>query len=831
MTYRSLSAKITIFIQVCREIWDFAGDGERYNEKVVHSFLPALIARWRATGARHTVTLVLISRVLYDNTERSYAAGPLRPAADGGYYKDFFKVIADAEIIHDWKPTLVRLKQAFTTFQRDILLTHHYHRGEPDGEAPAARLVGRLSYAHDGPILEAINLVLGSSERHFIDRALSLTGASTIIITPSTGVYYVDKHLLRLTTNRVLDHGFGVDLVCLAPRPLHQAPIFSFQGLPPVQRSNDPRACDPLWGGDHRVEDPGERTQYWWEPFWMSSSFWDRQMDLPFRQDRFVARARMHKIQMLGLLAHDVLSSIEIPFMKEPDTFASESSSSSATSVPPTMAEADQFDQDIFDLPKPARPHALSRNSYSSSSSTIIASSFGDRRSAQRASVISTSSMRTIGPIEESPRRDSIELPADTQPSRRPNFLHVDSQTTVKLSTSPSQISIHSVASTRTTSSTSTTNDAGKKAASGLLKPLWFLNPFKPAPAKVDTATITAHASPSSDRSSAPSAALPIPKTSQDTVTPRGSPSMRSSQPVGIRRVKSRGSVTDQWNEDSASVTTQKNRTSPLTASPRESTSFGRRRSLLSGSGILTPVNATQSPPPTNPLRAQGDLPPAQRALARRWQHFGPAPWFKHEMKWKSLVMPGCLPLSMESLPSTQELEKAYGVFSYESFVDPSEVTSFLVRPPKVVGGGTEDARRAFAHAVMHGMAAVRLAQGFQFVLRSEIKQNGKTAQNAISRTESFSTVIGEEEAAPLPRGVASVKGRDIIYLSTSNEIHRISYNGDSIQVRRYVRNMTSLTKFKYECLIWPRLGVGYTEMRTQFDSLALGEYGWNRFV
>jgi hypothetical protein len=829
-TYRSLSAKITLFIQVCRELWDFAGDGERYNEKVVHSFLPVLFSKWRAAGTRHTVTMVLVSRVYYDPDERSYAAGPLRKAADGGYYKDFYKVVADAETISDWRPTLVRLKQAFTAFQRDILLTHHYHRGEKDGEVPAARLVGRLSYAHDGPLLEAINLTLGSAERHFVDRALSITGASTIVVSPGAGVYHVDKHLLRLTTTRVLDHGFGVDLVCLAPRPLHQAPIFMFTGSPPVARSSDPRASDPLWGGDDRPDEPAERTQFWWEPFWMSISYWDRQMDLPFRQDRFVARARMHRIQMLGLLAHDVLSNIEIPYLKEPiDANISETSSGSASSVAPSQYEMEKFDQDTFTLPKPNRPAAASRNSYASSNnSTIMASSFSERRDGHRASMISTSSTRTIGPIEESPRRANVDLPTEEPPRARPAFLHTDSQTTVKLSTSPSQGSIHSVASGRSTSTTSTTKDQGKKVASGLLKPLWFLNPFNKSSAPAEAVTVTAHA-PTSSVTTTPSASLPIPKGPHDAaILSRTSPLSRSPQHMAITQASSRGSPTSRtWEDDSASVTTQRARISPSNASPRESSSW-RRRSLLSGGSVSTLVpSAPTQPPPTNPLRSQTELPPAQHALARRWQHFGPGPWFKHEMKWKSIVMPGCLPLSVESLPSAQELERAYGVFSYESFVDPAEVSSFLVRPPRVVGSTTEDVRRAFAYAVMHGMAAVRLSQGFQFVLRSDVPRQAKP--QTLSRTESFSTSTGEEEFISLPRGVATVRGRDTIHLSMSNEIHRISYSGEAIQVRRYVRKMPPLSKFKYECLIWPRLGVGYTEMRTEFDFRGLGDYGWNR--
>ena len=107
--FRSLSAKVTIFIQVCRELWEFSGDGERYNEKIVHSFLPALFTKWREAGTNHTVTIMLISQVYYDEHEIDYAAGPLRKDDEGHWYKDFYKLITDLEVIHDWKPTLVKL--------------------------------------------------------------------------------------------------------------------------------------------------------------------------------------------------------------------------------------------------------------------------------------------------------------------------------------------------------------------------------------------------------------------------------------------------------------------------------------------------------------------------------------------------------------------------------------------------------------------------------------------------------------------------------------------------------------------------------------------------
>ena len=294
--YRSLSAKVTIFIQVCRELWEFANDGERYNEKIVHSFLPTLFRKWREAGTNHIVTIILISRVFYTQEEIEYAAGPLQHDDEGAWYKDFYKVITDLELVQDWKPTLVSLKTSFWDFQRDILLTHHYHRAKAMSSLDGTNntfdkvpLVGTISFAHDGPILEALNLALNPTETHYVDRSLSLTGVSMILITPGTGHYRVSKRLLRLTTTRMLDQGFSLDLVSLAKPPLHLSPIFSFLGVEPELRPeaegrSGGRSHDPLWGGDD--DSSKEKTLFWWSPFWIAVSFWDVQMDLPFREDR-----------------------------------------------------------------------------------------------------------------------------------------------------------------------------------------------------------------------------------------------------------------------------------------------------------------------------------------------------------------------------------------------------------------------------------------------------------------------------------------------------------------------------------------------------------------
>ncbi|KAF8891283.1 hypothetical protein BD779DRAFT_1514381 [Infundibulicybe gibba] len=830
--YRSLSAKVTIFIQVCRELWEFSGDGERYNEKIVHSFLPALFSRWRDAGTNHTVTIVLISRVFYDESEISYAAGPLRRDEDERSYKDFYKVITDLEVMHEWKPTLVSLKDSFWDFQRDILLTHHYHRASQDsaiGSAEQVRLIGRLSYAHDGPVLEALNLSLNPTETHYIDRSLSLTGATTLMITPGTGYFKVSKSLLRLTTTRMLDQGFGLDLISLAKKPLHQSPIFSFQGFQTESRGDvDNKGIpisDPLWGGDEETARAGQtKTTLWWEPFWISMTFWDKQMDLPFREDRFIARAKMHEIQMLGLLEHDVLSSIEVPFLPERDEpFTTNILENIVDDSKLTKTEVEKFDQDTFTLKTEAKLLSANRNSFVSApngttSSTTYRTLEKRGTGSHRNSVIAS----RIAPIEESPKRIILELPPEGPPDSV-----LSTPTFSGLSSSPSQ-SIRSLRSNRSTSSSlvsSRPRESGSTRSSiaSKLTPSWLFHPFRSGPSEPQTSQVSASASPSRTPVATP---ITPPVTSPIRMPPVSKPTVAQTNPplpMAIKNAPNRSNLSRTFEEEGHMPHRSLARPSPINTPPRDDTTFGKRRSIT----LAPPVSSSPVSPP-NPSQPRNSIPYAQSSLARRWQHMFPQVLYKYDIKWKSIVTPGCLPLTVEHFPTSTELESSYDVFSYDFVIDPGEMRSFLVKPPayKI---DTDGMRRSWALVVMRGMAAVRLAQGFQFVLRPN-KNSGPREERPPKpvRKQSFMT---EDDLTPKPGGAADIlrSTDDPVYLSMTNEIHRISYTGEAIQVRRYVRRMRPTRPFSYECLIWPKLGVGYTELSTTFSSHGLENYGWNR--
>ncbi|KAF8899598.1 hypothetical protein CPB84DRAFT_1681083 [Gymnopilus junonius] len=818
--YRSFSAKITIFIQVCRELWEFAEDGERYNEKIVHSFLPALFAKWKEAGTNHTVTIVLISRVFYDESEIDYAAGPLRRDERGNWYKDFYKVITDLEVIHEWKPTLVSLKNSFWDFQRDILLTHHYHRATLDtgiGAPNQVRLVGRLSYAQDGPILEALNLGLNPTETHYVDRSLSLTGVSTLLISPGTGYFRVSKQLLRLTTTRMLDQGFVLDLILLNKQPLYQSPIFSFQGFE-KEKKMDPSVMDPLWGGnDDSLADARQKKTFFWEPFWVSTTFWDKQMDLPFRQDRFVARAKMHEIQMLGLLEHDVLSSIEVPYMGGTTPAQSKLSTEPEESTGITKAEADKFDLGVFAL---TSNYTTAFNLPANGGTTPFSvRPTAEKRASQRHSTIGR-----IGTIEESPRPKILkELPSEGLPT---------SEIVAASVTAPNTSPTPSLRSVRPTSlkTPSRSGTLPKGSLASKLAPSWLFNPFRSGPSEPQTTPVSASASPTShnEKVSRPPSIASIP--SSPIKVPPSKPTVASTQPIQPVAIKNKTASRSSWSRTYEEETLAPHRSSflrrsPINTPPRDEILTGKRRSIAGSLPHSIPSSASPGMI-VNPTRPNPFLAYPEASLARRWQHVYPQPIYKHDHKWKSIVTPGCLPLTVEHFPSNSELESSYDVFSYEFIIDPREMRSFLVKPP-VVKGNADEMRRAWALVVMRGMAAVRLAQGFQFILRPHKPQPEEERVN-FRRTKSF---MGEEETEYWPSGAAEVLSSTTnpVYLSMTNEIHRISYTGEAIQVRRYVRRMNPTRPFNYQCLIWPKLGGGYTELTTEFQSHGLENYGWNR--
>ncbi|EMD30561.1 hypothetical protein CERSUDRAFT_127786, partial [Gelatoporia subvermispora B] len=536
----------------------------------------------------------------------------------------------------------------------------------------------------------------------------------------------------------------------------------------------------------------------------------------------------MHEIEMLGLLDYDVLSNIKVPFLPGP------LGSSILDSEPQIISqeEADKFDMDIFAAPEP-KP-ALNARSSIVSTSGISALHASLRSNELRRSTSSRVSelFRVHPPIEEDPQPNHSEQMIDVQSSEAEKRLSAAMLDV--LSTSPSQSSIRSMRSSRSQRSANSAESSslvdGSSRKKSKFSTSWLFSPFRSALSQPQTSTVSASGIASSPARTSPLASQSGSQSGETTPTsmypsqprsPRPRPMNIANAPSG-RSVRVRSTDEDTIVFHRSSIGKQ----SPVGTPPRDDGSFGKRRSGTLSSSVTLPL-ISSSALRTNPSKPQPSIPYTQSSLARRWQHIFPRPLSKHEIKWKAMVTPGCLPLTVEQFPTASELDTAYDVFSYDFVVDPPEMRSFLVKSP-AVSGYPDDVRRAWALEVMRGMISVRLAQGFQFVLRpSGREETDADALGPLRRSKSY---VAEEELIPKPAGAAEVLQTvdNPVYLSMSNEIHRISYSGDSIQLRRYVRRMQRSHPFEYQCLIWPKLGVGYTDLRTSFVSHGLENYGWN---
>jgi hypothetical protein len=245
--FRSESARYVLFIQMAREMWDFDSDGsgEIMFNKVVNGFLPALFKKWAAMKVKHLVTIVMFARVEYDtgiSTELASASAHhdyytgVQISGDRRPYKDFYRVVVSEMASGEWTKILHQLKREFNYFRKDISTYHQKAMAQTftsqdstDGEALVNRIKAQASLAVHGNFLEAINMASSLYAHDYIDRDLTRTGVSVVVISPSPGVFEVDYDALRRTTEALVGNGIGIDLICIPKIPLHSVPLFRYR--------------------------------------------------------------------------------------------------------------------------------------------------------------------------------------------------------------------------------------------------------------------------------------------------------------------------------------------------------------------------------------------------------------------------------------------------------------------------------------------------------------------------------------------------------------------------------------------------------------------------
>ena len=371
--FRSESARYVLFIQMSKEMWDFdaEGTGEIMFDKVINGFLPELFRRWQDMQAKHLLSIILFSRMVYDdqptpNDEPATGSGTLSARGSPGSTntKDFYRVVVSDMSSAQSANILNQLKREFKVFLRDISTRkpcpedHTAFDSDPS-EVPfnlsREVIAGHPSSAAHGNILEAINLASSQFSSDYIDRDLVRTGVNIIVISPGTGLFEVDYDLLVATTDNLVDNGVGIDLVCLSRMPLHSVPLFQYKkprqeakakqkqrdryALPKIESHQTPSPSSVSPGS---YQDVSSLFQVWsfGIPHWIDVSFWtsveeDRRQvprKLPkskstserlsgLKYKAFVPRVKMYELQMMGVM-ENAEKEISIPQLTFAETLS-----------------------------------------------------------------------------------------------------------------------------------------------------------------------------------------------------------------------------------------------------------------------------------------------------------------------------------------------------------------------------------------------------------------------------------------------------------------------------------------------------------------------------
>nr|CAG8498518.1 4149_t:CDS:10 [Entrophospora candida] len=814
--FRSESAKLFIFVQMSREMWEFDDDGELFFEKAVDGFFTELFHNWKLLGTNHVISIVLFSRIFYDNDDLENDPNlkddpSLREDYESRHCKDFYKVIVDWETKSDWSTTLVSLKEELLSYQRNILLREKHC---PDG-GNYQILLGKNSYAFEGNILEAINLALNPFDKHYVDRDLLRTGLSIVIVTPGCGRFDVDKKLLRITTERMIDNGIGMDLVCLSKIPLHTVPLFKFKSKEllkiPSSELNDQKSIGNMnnghggYGGNNynlnlnhnnnnlnfnnnkslqqskdiiKLEsrdplnydddnDPNYVYQsYYKKPNWIDCSFYHRNQDKPFKPDKFVTRCRMYEIQMMGIMEHEI-SSILIPYLIE-------NIDAKLTLKPKNKPLKDNIENDMY-LKASSSLHPNDYTSHISKSPDL-----SHPRKSQNDYLISTRSSSSRGHSNELSRSLPKTLSFDHIMAP---FTHLELNRQI---------------------------------------PQFFKSKLSGISLKRDK-IIRSNSQTSHDDI----------RTDDDDVTVITSSTVR---PISI---KSPTSSSRYLQRDTHHRELSPSPTSSHHESTKSSCVSEKGKNFIKQSPSKTlptrQIYKHNTINPSNPSKNQNKLSNFSSYL-RRWEHVFPKTLSINKLKWQSICTPACLPLMTDFFPPISEID-AYDEFTYTISIDDPEI---FTQDQNI----SEEARTKI---LLKEMISQRLSQGYQLIVSSfaSLSNNSNnnvnsdlTSKNVIDEIVSINidnvtkslnwknTTVGNQ----VEENHSQLKLSNSYYLSMGRQVHKLTYDptGPFVEVKRYVRKIHyKACPIPYLCVVWPKCQNFYENRNVTFGYPNI-DYKWN---
>ena len=609
--FRSESSRFLLLVQMAAELWEFEEDGELMYHKCVDGYLPQLFEKWRITGARHLVTIVLFARVYKDKEDIMFdeTAKP---------YDDYFKTVVDNTASSEWAETLLQLKREFLKIQKEILVQHR--PSSPGTEASTSSqssgkdvISGTLSTASQGNILEAISLASQQYANSYFDPDLLRTGLSVIIITPGTGVFQVERPMLERTTEDLMRLGVGIDLVCLGRMPLHSVPLFRYRD--PI-KDEDAVSMQTAFSRDR--ESRGSRSTSFstdsnsffsdWKyalPYWLDVSYWEQSTKGGKRQWR--PRCRMHELQMMGIMEQE-MSSFSIPLL-------------SAREASPEGW--DDYDRKVFEKPKKGEALEMlftgrreSRLSPPKRSELRALAAAEAAREAREAREIVKTEKKAAGRLEGL----FVGKKVNTDVSKARGEPTTATSTTASESGASASIT---TTSTRPDGTTHTITRGFEVKSPG---PVYRSPPQGTSKAQPASPRTTA-VSPHHIMSPKATAALP--------------PSITATSPRVLPRERRQSVIAK---EEAAQPIVLKTPTSP------------------------PPWQII--PNPSNPKTTITQ----DSSQYRRWQHVTPRPTSVSHMKWKSMRTPAALPLQSAYFPREDELRDEYEQHTYTVSLNTEEL-------------------------------------------------------------------------------------------------------------------------------------------------------------
>ncbi|KAF2672201.1 hypothetical protein BT63DRAFT_422708 [Microthyrium microscopicum] len=876
--FRSESARYIIFIEMSKEMWEFdvEGGGEIMFNKVINGFLPELFKNWSAVHAKHLISIVMFSRVEYEESDpRHVSTLDTEDQDPRAGSRDFYRVVVSDVSSNDWISILNQLKREFLHFLRDITIQQSaaaeqsasFPFGKRDSE-PEFVIVGKPSTAAKGNILEAINLASSQFSRDYIDRDLVRTGISVVVITAGSGIYEVDYSLLKLTTETLVGSGIGIDLVCLAPMPLHSVPLFKYRNprttgkassilhTNPNSLDNTPRQSDMLLRTTS-VPD-SEPTPGDWSfaiPHWIDVSFWkgatdDASLSLVAKGPRrkksqdsravarpFHLRCVLYELEMMGFMENE-MSNIAISLLHEHPLHPWHKLRHRIVGRPPNEIDKsgveslergwmEDYDEDVF------------RPVDSRLANEAAARKFFRANAADRMNMTKEPTIPSEGTLELEKRSRPGAAFSEREMSQGPP------SNTARRKQSMSSVMSNTDRASIMSKTTSLLSRQISYSTATLAAPQGTFDTTMVSPVSATFATTSSEDKPKQsatrylDRFKAALARSAVPK---ETVKEKAEGDINDveedipkkaidgpSKPIDIGPSRINHHSRSSSNDDkigSTGTVKAKNIYTKKGSLPRREdgailaisaiASSARRQVLKPPAGLSTSGEGLRIPPTISPFR--GIAPwlvlvnpsnPKKNNFNvnnqfRRWKHVFPKQLKVSSMKWKSLSSPASVPLTNDFFPSAQQLAEEFQESTYN-----------------IAQNTEEDTEEQMGREVLvRELIAFRLAHGFQLIVGTAVAE--------------FLGRHGPELGDIFDKNYMARDG-STVFMSMGNTIHQLlCLTGGEVEIRRFRRKPTAEIEtpegrnvMSYKPWIRTSLSADYQPREISLKKPST-EYNWN---